>query len=160
MTDTAHYTSLRAARRHGQGDGWWWREWAEACPRRWLRGHDTRHQGGRTRSGGDHRQLAEHLCLGLVERGVRLVAAATAAVAAAGTSLQFGKRLHAIGRFAADVMVGDGIAQADVHGAYMNANANDCQQAGLYPHVDCAVFQLSGKLSSPVKTLTISVPTG
>jgi hypothetical protein len=36
--------------------------------------------------------------------------------------------MHAIGRLAADVMVGNGIAQADVHGAYKSANANDCQQ--------------------------------
>src|SRR6185312_8517995 len=80
-------------------------------------------------SGGDERKLAEHLPASLLEGGAGFVAAAAATVRTAGARLQFGKRLHAIGRFAADVVVGDGIAHADVHDAYENANANDCQQS-------------------------------
>jgi hypothetical protein len=35
---------------------------------------------------------------------------------------------NTIGRGAADVVVGNSVAQADVHAAHFNANANDCQQ--------------------------------
>src|SRR6185312_10527682 len=63
----------------------------------------------------------------LRKAGTRLGFAAAAAVRAAGAPLQLRERAHAIGDFAADVVVGDGVAQADVHAAHKNANANDCQ---------------------------------
>jgi hypothetical protein len=88
----------------------------------------TAMRGRRVGSGGDEGKLAEHLLAGLLEGGAGFVAAAAAAVGTTGAGLQFGKSLHAIRCLAADVVVGDGVAQADVHGTYENANANDCQQ--------------------------------
>lgn len=66
-------------------------------------------------SGGGERQLTEHLLSGLVERGEGLLLTAAAAIATAGTRLQLGKIRHAIGRFAADIVIGDAMAHADVH---------------------------------------------
>lgn len=73
-------------------------------------------------------QLAKDLRHSVVERTAGFLLTASATIGTTRARLQFGKRVHPIGRYAADVMVGDGIAQADIHGAYKNANANDCQQ--------------------------------
>jgi hypothetical protein len=65
----------------------------------------------------------------------RFAFAAAATRGAAGTGLHVFERARAARDGAADVMVGDGLADADVHGAlrvgldgrHLNANANDCQ---------------------------------
>lgn len=58
----------------------------------------------------DDRQLVHHLLDGTVQRGACILFTAAAAIGAARAGLQLGETLHAIGRGAADVMVGDGIA--------------------------------------------------
>lgn len=64
---------------------------------------------GKRSSGRGERQLAGDLQQGLVERGARFLLAAAATVRAAGSGLQFGKGAHAIGRLAADGVIGDGL---------------------------------------------------
>ena len=64
----------------------------------------------------------------IVEGGACFGFAATAAIRTTRACLQVGKTLHTVGGCAADVVVGNGVAQADVHGAHLNTNANDCQQ--------------------------------
>src|SRR6185312_11008262 len=81
--------------------------------------------GGRDEGGQRHRGFV--LLDRLRKAGTRLGFAAAAAVRAAGARLQLRERAHAVGDFAADVVVGDGVAKADVHAAHKNANANDCQ---------------------------------
>jgi hypothetical protein len=83
------------------------------------------------RSGRDDGPLHQRVLDGFRKRGTGFLFAAAATIGTAGTCLQFGKGIHAIGRFAADVMVGNSIAKADVHDAYKNANANDCQQLAI-----------------------------
>ena len=61
---------------------------------------------------------------------LREILAAAAAVRAAGAAAELGERAHARCGGFADRAFGDGIADADVHGAYLNANANDCQHRG------------------------------
>lgn len=66
-------------------------------------------------SGGDQWQATGDLREGDVECGSRFLLAATAAVGAARASLQITKRARPIGRFAANIVVGDSIAEADIH---------------------------------------------
>ena len=105
-------------------------EWQWFADARVVRGRVTAvdSSAGRRGSGREDRQLRERVFDRLDQRGAGFLLAAAAAVGTASAGLQFGKRMHAIGRLAADVMVGHGVAQADIHGAYKNANANDCQQ--------------------------------
>ena len=77
--------------------------------------------------GGDYRQRAARLVDRFGERFAGLGFAATAAVRAARTLLQLGKRTHTASHFTVDVAIGNGVAVAYVHGAYKIANANDCQ---------------------------------
>ena len=77
--------------------------------------------------GGDYRQRAARLVDRFGERLAGLGFAATAAIRAARTFLQLGKRAHAASHFTVDVAIGNGVAAAYVHGAYETANANDCQ---------------------------------
>lgn len=72
------------------------------------RGKKNRNRKKRSACG--ERQLAKDLRNSSVERGAGFLLAASAAIGTASARLQLGKRMHAIGRFAADVMVGDGIA--------------------------------------------------
>jgi hypothetical protein len=65
-------------------------------------------------SGYGKRELANHLRDGSVEGGARFRLTAAATVGTTLTCLQLGKRMHPVGRFAADVMIGNGVAQADI----------------------------------------------
>lgn len=70
------------------------------------------HRSKKATASGDRydRQLVHHLLDGVVQCGARFLFTAAAAIRAARAGLQLGETLHAIGRSAADVMVGDGIA--------------------------------------------------
>ena len=80
---------------------------------------------------GGHRKRAAHLVNRLGKRCARFGFTAATAVRAARAFLQLSERLHAACHLAVDVMVGNRIAAADIHAAYENANANDCQQCGM-----------------------------
>ena len=54
----------------------------------------------------------------LGQGGAGFLFAAAAAIGTAGARLQLGKAAHAIGGGATDVVIGNGVAQANVHGAH------------------------------------------
>src|SRR3954469_20367283 len=91
-----------------------------------MRSTGTRRGGsGRDRK---HRQIERTRAMRGFEDFLREIGAGAAAVGAARAAAEVGERPHArLGGFA-DRALGDGIADADVHGAYLIANANDCQQ--------------------------------
>lgn len=76
---------------------------------------------------GDYWQRRHDVLHRLVQGGARFLFATTAAVRTARASLQLGELMDAFAGGPADVAVGDGVAHADIHGTYGNANANDCQ---------------------------------
>ena len=76
---------------------------------------------------GSNRQCQKHLLHRLVQGGARFLFATTAAVRTARASLQLGELMDTFAGGPADVAVRDGVAHADIHGTYGNANANDCQ---------------------------------
>jgi hypothetical protein len=64
------------------------------------------------------RQIERDLYNRLFQRGARFAFAAAAAIRTARTGLQFGKTPHPVGSSASDVVIGNGVAQANVHDAY------------------------------------------
>ena len=88
----------------------------------------TVRQGAARTSRNSQRQPAKYLGEGGIERGPHFMFAATAAVRAASASLQIAERARATGRFSANVMIGNSVAEADRHVAYNDVNTNDCQQ--------------------------------
>jgi hypothetical protein len=64
------------------------------------------------------REIRSSLLDRLVQRGARFSFATTAAIGTAGTRLQLGEAAYSVGSRAADVVIGNGIAEADVHGAH------------------------------------------
>lgn len=105
----------------------------------------VRQDAART-SRNSQRQPAKYLGEGGIERGPRFMfaataataatsavgataaTAATAAVGAASASLQIAERARDTGRFSANVMIDNSVAEADIHVAYNDVNTNDCQQ--------------------------------
>ena len=78
-------------------------------------------------SGDENGEIQRDLFDRFRERGTRFGFAAAAAIGTAGTRLQLGEAAHTIRGGAANVVIGNGVAETDVHGAHFNANANDCQ---------------------------------
>ncbi len=78
--------------------------------------------------------MSEARLIGLVQYGLGLVGAAAAAFGDAQVRSELIEIVHAGGRSAADLLIGYGFADADVHKFnnlagfdYLNANENDCQ---------------------------------
>lgn len=61
------------------------------------------------------RQVERDLCDGLIQRCAGFGFAATAAIGTGGACLQLSEAAHTVGRGAADVVIGDGVAKANVH---------------------------------------------
>lgn len=80
---------------------------------------------------------------------LREIGAGAAGARAAGATAELRERTHArFGGFA-DRALGDGVADADVHGAYLNANANDCQLA-------IQRASMAGRFFSPMNHLYVN----
>jgi hypothetical protein len=76
-------------------------------------------EGKKLRLGRDQNgQVERNLRHRLIQYRTGVGLAAAAAIRAAGASLQFGEAPNAVGCSATDIVIGNGVAQTNVHGAY------------------------------------------